>query len=209
MGIDGREKFISLSARKPGWQNDPDLRSDVLPETHLENEQISALLDAVMTLLPEEDVLALKQTYYKDWTFQKNRRILKRGNETAEQVTRRALERIKHNHPEIRDSLFQLLGGPRKIVIPEQIKIKVPDNVSGGVADKIISREQFEEEVMKLFVDGKYITPIGIADELDCNRSLVYFVIISKLYEREMAARSGVEQAQMPNKNPDTGPRLK
>lgn len=197
MGVDGREKSVSLSSRKPEWEKDPDLRSDVSPETQLEQKQLlerlPVLLDAVMKILPEHERQALRQTFYKDRTFQRNQRTFSLGKETAQQITKRVLPIIQRR--EIQASIRQLLGGPKEIRIPERIKINIEDRISGKIASAEVTKRIFEEEVMRIF-DERFFTPTGIAEALGCEQSYVYLVIISKLYERELVAGNGTAKTQ-------------
>lgn len=213
MGIDGSERKISLSSLSPGWEKDPDLQTDVSPETQLEQkqrleqlEQLPLLLDAVMKVLPEQEGQALRQILYTDRASQRSQGAPNRRREAAQQMSKRVSSLIRR--PEVQASIRQLLGGPQEILIPETIRIRVTNNLKGKILPqdlrKEVTKEKFEDEVMGLFDGKSFLTPEGIAEALGCQTSWVYLVIIRKLYERELATRNGAEQTNAPHKNPDT-----
>ena len=191
------EEFRPLPARKSALEELRvlDVKRREAPRTQPAQGHLSPLLDAVMGLLPQQEKLALRQTFYGDPQFQQDRAVLNPAGKTAEEMTQQALATI--SRPEIQASLRQLSGGHEEIFLPEKIKI----TRIGEKSPTEVTKAQFVNEVMEAF-KAKFLSPSGIAEALGCDSLFVYFVIISKLYEQEMAARSGAEQAQTPNENP-------
>ena len=180
----------------------PEIKS---PEELFADKEFAEYADRVIKTFPpaEQKVLRLRFYANKEMTLNEVGEALGMNRNTVATTEARALKRL--GLPSRLGSMFE---SPSETALPETLKLEIKDKDARVKVE--VSKRQFETIVMKIFDEQKQITTPGkIADELGCNPLFVSYAINRIVSERARNARSGAEPAQTPNKNPDTGPRLK
>ncbi|MEK7107548.1 MAG: sigma-70 family RNA polymerase sigma factor [Patescibacteria group bacterium] len=176
---------------------------DESPEQLLEGKQLAELAKSMIDALPERERKVILLRVYDNKTLEEVGEILDIDVSTVKAAEARAITRLRL--PSRAGPLRTFSEENNATAIPETVFVMIEEN--GNPAKVEVSRGAFESIVMRMFAKGvgtqKNIVK-KIAEELECEPLLVKFAINKKLDERARNARSGTEQTQTTDKNPDT-----